>query len=135
VYCPSCGAQNPDEAAFCAGCGKALPKQAGVQQTSPLPPVAPAGEPAPSMLYYMIAAVATTLLCCPPVGIAAIIAAFFINSKATTGDLAGARNVAKISMILSIVGAALGLIGWLVFLVFLGGFAMLGSAAQNPYVM
>jgi hypothetical protein len=41
--------------------------------------------------------------------------AVLINSKATAGDLEGAQKAAKTSMILSIVAAGLGLIGWLMF--------------------
>ncbi len=49
MFCPSCAAENPNEAQFCGGCGKALPKmedeQAEVGESSQ---AAPAASPAPA---------------------------------------------------------------------------------------
>lgn len=134
MYCPSCGAQNPDDAVFCSGCGKKLQPAGGGQQGGAVRQDQPGGPAAPNMLYYMLGAIGATILCCPPVGIAAIVFAVLINSKATAGDLEGAQKAAKTSMILSIVAAGLGLIGWLMFFM-LGGLAYLGSMAQSPYGM
>ncbi len=133
MYCPTCGVQNPDDAGFCSGCGKPLPKTSGGQATGPTTATAPGGEQAPNMVWYIVGAAAATLLCCPPIGIAALVCAILINSKAVAGDLAGARKIARVSMILSIVAAAVGVIGWIIFLVFMGGLATLGSMTQNPY--
>ena len=134
MYCPTCGVQNPDDATFCSGCGKPLAKPEGVRTSTPLTNAPPTGGQAPNMLWYVVGAAAATLLCCPPVGIAALICAILINSKAAAGDVQGAQKIAKISMILSIVAAGVGLIGWLIF-IFLGGLATLGSMAQSPYGM
>jgi hypothetical protein len=135
VYCPSCGAQNPDGAVFCSGCGKKLEPAAGAQQGGAVRQAQPGGAAAPNMLYYLLGAIAATILCCPPVGIAAIVFAVLINSKAAAGDLEGAQKSAKTALILSIVAAGLGLIGWLVFFM-LGGLAYLGSVTQqSPYGM
>ena len=134
MYCPSCGAQNPDDAVFCSGCGKKLQPAGGGPQGGAVRQAQPGGLAAPNMLYYMLGAIAATILCCPPVGIAAIVFAVLINSKATGGDLEGAQKAAKTSMILSIVAAGLGLIGWLMFLM-LGGMAWLASVSQSGYGM
>ena len=134
MYCPSCGVQNPDDAVFCSGCGKKLQPAGGAQQGGAVRQAQPGGLAAPNMLYYMLGAIAATILCCPPVGIAAIVFAALINSKATAGDLEGARKAAKTAMILSIVAAGLGLIGWLMFLM-LGGMAWFASMTQSPYGM
>jgi Interferon-induced transmembrane protein/zinc-ribbon domain len=133
VYCPTCGAQNPDDAAFCSGCGKALQKASGGQPVSRLTTAPPAGEQPPNIVGYVIGASAATLLCCPPVGIAALVCAIMINGKASAGDVQGARRLAKISMILSIVAGGLGVIGWLIFLLFMGGLATLGSMTPTAY--
>jgi uncharacterized membrane protein YvbJ len=134
VYCPSCGAQNPDGAAFCSGCGKKLQQPGGGPQGGSVQQAQPVAGPAPNMLYYMIGAIATTFLCCPPVGIAAIVFALQINTKVAVGDLEGAQKSAKIAMILCAVAAGLGVIGWLIFLM-LGGIASLASMTPTGYGM
>ena len=44
MTCTQCGAQNPDNGAFCVGCGQPL----AAQQASPLPPQYAAPEAAPA---------------------------------------------------------------------------------------
>ena len=43
-YCPACGTENPDEAAFCVKCGKPVP----TVQLQPQPQPEPQPEPAPA---------------------------------------------------------------------------------------
>lgn len=44
MFCPACGASNPDDARFCASCATALTPQG---QPAPAPTAAPAPQPAP----------------------------------------------------------------------------------------
>lgn len=66
---------------------------------------------------YMIFAIFTTLLCCMPLGIAAIVFASKINSCQRMGDYAGAQNAAKKAKLFSIIGAAVGLVVTILYIV------------------
>ena len=48
-HCPSCGTDNPAEAAFCGECGAALPV---TQQTAPVQQAAPAQQRSTALLAY-----------------------------------------------------------------------------------
>lgn len=108
MYCPHCGAQNPDDASRCLLCDQPL-KQARpaeqqvpvqtpqvyppppVMQTSYGPPMSAAGMP-PSILPW---AIASTLCCCLPFGIVSIVYSAQISSKWNVGDAAGAWDSAQ----------------------------------------
>jgi hypothetical protein len=79
LYCPSCGANNADNAAVCIQCGRAL------QAVVP-------GVAVPNSLVFAILA---TVFCCLPTGIAAIIYAAQVNTKLQAGDIAGAQLSSK----------------------------------------
>jgi len=49
MICPSCNAQNPDNGAFCVGCGQPLQAAPPPQQYAPPPPQYAAPAPAPAV--------------------------------------------------------------------------------------
>ena len=79
MYCPTCGANNADNAAVCVQCGRAL--QAVV--------------PGVVVPNYLVFAILVTVFCCLPTGIAAIIYAAQVNTKLQAGDIAGAQLASK----------------------------------------
>jgi hypothetical protein len=93
VYCPTCGANNADNAAVCVQCGRTLN----------------AMVPAVAVPNYLVFAILVTVFCCLPTGIAAIIYAAQVNNKLQVGDIAGAQQASKNAKmwVLISVGAAL----------------------------
>jgi hypothetical protein len=90
LYCPSCGANNADNAAVCIQCGRAL--QAVV--------------PGIAVPNYLVFAILVTVFCCLPTGIAAIVYAAQVNTKLQAGDVAGAQlssKNAKLWVLISVV--------------------------------
>jgi hypothetical protein len=57
VYCPKCGAQNADGAAFCSSCGSKL----DVAPTPSMPPAQGPGTPSPGTVQGKSALVAAVL--------------------------------------------------------------------------
>lgn len=94
MYCPNCGAQNSEDATYCANCGHELrktetpgmdvPPQPGMQ-TSYAPQSSQADVP-----NYLVQAILTTVFCCLPFGIVSIVYAAQVNGKVAAGDHAGA---------------------------------------------
>src|SRR5262245_28851454 len=83
VFCPNCGASNPDTATVCAQCNQPIPQFSSIPPapqppTPPTPPTPPAMPPAPAMpgapapriaevpnyLVQSIIMTAVTVLCC-----------------------------------------------------------------------
>lgn len=48
MFCPNCGKENPDGAAYCAGCGMAFASAAPAPAAAPAPVAEPAPAPAPA---------------------------------------------------------------------------------------
>jgi hypothetical protein len=94
LYCPTCGASNPDNAAVCAQCGRTLP----------------AVRPAGVVANYLVFAILVTVFCCLPTGIAAIIFAAQVNTKLQAGDLAGAQQASKNAKMWVLISVAAGLL-------------------------
>lgn len=99
MFCPQCGANNPDNAVVCAQCGRNLqavvppPPMQNVPLQAPgvvMPPPA-----APPVQNYLVFAILATILCCLPAGIPAIIYAAQVNGKLQAGDYAGAQLASK----------------------------------------
>lgn len=74
MYCPNCGAQNNDDATYCANCGNELRQIRTPTADVPPPP---------------------QYLCCLPFGIVSIVYAAQVNGKITVGARAGALQSSK----------------------------------------
>ena len=126
MFCPQCGAANPDNAAQCAQCGTAM------QPVAPAPPVAYSLPPAqgPAVESYLVPSILVTVLCCLPFGIPAIIYAAQVQEKLQRGDIAGAQQSsknAKTWCIVAVVAPLVGVVLYVVFIAVIGGLASLGS--------
>src|SRR5690242_9050316 len=94
MFCPQCGANNPDNAVVCSQCGRNF--QAPPLQGTPMPgaPMQTPGvilPPGATVPNYLVFAILTTVFCCLPAGIPAIVFAAQVNGKLQAGDLAGAQ--------------------------------------------
>ncbi len=74
-------------------------------------PVTTTQMPSPDVPNYLIQSILVTICCCLPLGIAAIIFAAQVNSKAKAGDLTGAKKASDTAKKLCWIGFILGLIG------------------------
>lgn len=126
MFCPQCGAANPDNAAQCSQCGTAM------QPLAPPPPAA-YGQPAaqgPAVESYLVPSILATVLCCLPFGIPAIIYAAQVQEKLQRGDIAGAQQAsknAKTWCIVAVIAPFVGLVAYVILMAVLGGLARLGS--------
>jgi hypothetical protein len=127
-YCSTCGEANPDHARFCTKCGYEI-QSAAAAPPPPTPHYTPSpAEPMPET--YLWQSIVVTLLCCLPLGIPAIIYAAQVEKHYLRGDMASARRSstnAKNFCIWSLVLGLVGSIGWIVYVVVIGGLASLGS--------
>lgn len=90
------------------------------------PPASGATESVPN---YLVPAIISAV-CCFPLGIISIVFAAQVNGKVAAGDIAGAKNAAKLAKIFSIVliaGALLIWGGYILIWVVIGGAAMFGN--------
>lgn len=137
-FCAKCGNSNTDEAVFCASCGSPMeqapaapqpaePVAAPVQPVYTAPaysaPAAPApveGDKNPAKIWLILNIVAT-VLCCPGwlFTVIGIVMAAIGNGSFNKGEYADAKSKSKISMIMFIIGAVLGLIGWILMAIFI----------------
>lgn len=83
----------------------------------PTEPVTTTQMATPEIPNYLIQSILVTICCCLPLGIAAIIFAAQVNSKAQTGDIAGAQKASGTAKTLCWIGFILGLIGVIVSLI------------------
>ena len=90
MYCPRCGAPNPEGIVACRACGTVLPETA-----SPYAP--PSSNPLPSQKIpnYLVQSILVTLCCCLPAGIVAIVFAAQVDGKVALGDLETARRYSR----------------------------------------
>lgn len=79
---------------------------------------------------YLVWAILSTLFCCLPLGIVSIIKSTEVNSKWNAGDHAGARKASEDAKKYAIWSAIAGPIAAIIYFVFLGGMAALGTMAQ-----
>ena len=120
MYCPQCGTQNEETAAYCKQCGYAMNTAAAA---APPPPPTPQPFVQPPMVQpgqipvvplqipsYMVQAVLVTLFCCLPLGIVGIFKANTINKKIRAGDIPGAFADSKANKTLLWVGFGVGLV-------------------------
>ncbi|HZR28243.1 MAG TPA: CD225/dispanin family protein [Terriglobales bacterium] len=139
MFCPNCGANNPDAANICAQCNQPIPRFSSTPQVAqpvPAPPVAvPAapsmpGAPAvrpveiPNYLTQSIIMTTASVLCCSmlslPFSIIALVYSTQVNSKIAVNDIAGAIASSKNAK----------LFNWIAF-----GIVMAGIALGIVYVI
>lgn len=84
----------------------------------------PSSEYIPNNLVW---AILTTLFCCLPLGIVSIVYASQVDGKRAAGDIVGAREAAGKARLWAILSAVSGPVLCLIWLMFFGGLAMLGS--------
>jgi len=97
MYCPSCGEACSDSQSYCQHCGKQLPSMdgSGVSQGTPSQMTQPGQGPTQPPENYLVGAILTTLFCCAPFGIVSIVYAAQVNTKAKSGDYAGALEYSR----------------------------------------
>lgn len=79
---------------------------------------------------YLIESILVTIFCCLPLGIVGIVYATQVNSKFDSGDFDGAIKASKDAkswMKWGLIGGAIVVVLYLVFIFALGGLALLGS--------
>ena len=113
MFCQQCGQQNDDNAAYCGRCGRQLDSAAGQPQQ------AGAAAPAQPIQTYLVPAILVTIFCCMPFGVVAIVFAAQASSKLNVGDFAGAQDSSEKAKIWCIVAAALGLVSYLPFMLYM----------------
>jgi interferon-induced transmembrane protein/zinc ribbon protein len=101
VYCPNCGAQNSEDATYCANCGNELRTIETPSEDVPPPPqdqtqpsYAPQ-SPQQEVPNYLVQAILTTVFCCLPLGIVSIVYAAQVSGKVAAGDRAGALQSSR----------------------------------------
>jgi Interferon-induced transmembrane protein/zinc-ribbon domain len=92
MFCPQCGANNADNAAVCAQCGRSLQPAPTFAPGQVMPP---GSAPPVYVPNYLVFAILATVFCCLPAGIPAIVYAAQVNGKLQAGDIAGAQIASK----------------------------------------
>jgi Interferon-induced transmembrane protein/zinc-ribbon domain len=120
VFCPNCGANNPETAAICPQCNQPIPQFGSTPQPVPVqpPPPAPLGVPAAPAVpgapppriadvpNYLVQSIVMTVfsffgLCCLfgilalPFAIIALVYSTQVNSKLGMNDIVGAQAASK----------------------------------------
>lgn len=90
------------------------------------PPPSGQYEYVPNRLVW---AILTTLFCCLPLGIVSIVYAAQVDGKRAAGDIAGAREASRKAGLWAILSVIVGPVLCLLWLLFFGGLAVLGSLA------
>ena len=106
MFCGKCGETLPDNAIVCSRCGAQVARVATTGY----------GESIPN---YLVGAILVTLFCCLPLGIPAIVFATQVNSKVAIGDIEGAKKASKNAMIWTFVSLGAGLVGGLIYILFM----------------
>jgi hypothetical protein len=119
-YCSKCGSANFDDSAYCARCGTPLEQAPSAGKEMPAAPAAEAPqsaapERANTSMLWMILNIVATVLCCPgfPFSIVGIVFAALGSESFNKGNMEDARRKSTVSMAFFIVGAVLGLAGWI----------------------
>ena len=101
MYCPNCGAQNSEDATYCANCGNELRRIETPRVDVPPPPQPEtqtqysAQSPQQDVPNYLVQAILTRIFCCLPFGIVSIVYAAQVNGKVAAGDRAGALQSSR----------------------------------------
>ena len=130
MFCTQCGANNADNAAVCAQCGRNLQAGAGAGAVPLQTPgvVLPPGATVPN---YLVFAILATVFCCLPTGIPAIVYAAQVNGKLQVGDWAGAQVASKNAKMWCWISAGLGLALGLIYGVLIMAGILSGIGHQN----
>ena len=80
---------------------------------------------------YLVMAIITTIFCCQITGIVSIVYASQVNSKYALGDYDGAQRASDNAKTWWIVGLAIGVISYLIFILFFGVAAFAEIANGN----
>ncbi len=132
-FCRNCGNQVSDGTKFCPKCGQSV-DGAPQQQVNQQPYVQAYQQPQQRPIKpssNMVWAILTTILCCLPTGVYAIIRASKVDGLYASGEYEEAESAANDAKKWSIIGVVLAVIGWIVYIVFLGGLAFLGAASSG----
>ena len=101
MYCPNCGAENSEDATYCANCGNELHRIETSSEDVPLPPQGgmqtsyDSQSSQADVPNYLVQAILTTVFCCLPLGIVSIVYAAQVNGKVAAGDRAGALESSR----------------------------------------
>lgn len=68
-------------------------------------------QPQEKINNYLVPAIISTLCCCLPLGIVAIVFAAQVNTKLSSGDVAGAKDCAGKAKMFTFIAVGLGLVG------------------------
>ena len=130
MYCSNCGAENSEDATFCANCGHELRRAETPGMDVPPqdpPPPQPETQPSyapqssrPDVPNYLVQAILTTIFCCLPLGIVSIVYAAQVNGKVAAGDRAGALESSRNARMWAWISFAAGLVlivGYLILVV------------------
>ena len=137
MYCPNCGAQNSEDATYCANCGNELKKIETPTEDVPPPPQPgmqssyTTQSPQQDVPNYLVQAILTTILCCLPLGIVSIVYAAQVNGKLEAGDRAGALQSSHSARMWALISFVTGLV---LIVVPIGGYTVLvviGALAQS----
>ncbi len=147
MFCPNCGASNPDIATVCSQCNQPIPQLS----STPAPPQPPAAVPAVSGVpgasapaprvaevpNYLVQSIVMTIvsfftLCCVfgilalPFAIIALVYATQVNSKLGMNDIAGAQAASKNAKLFNWISLGVFVVGGLLYL-----FLVLMGAVSN----
>jgi Interferon-induced transmembrane protein/zinc-ribbon domain len=133
VNCPNCGVSNLDNATICINCGRPLTaagSQAPTSSYTPPPPPPPTGQSSytappqgaggPQIPNYLWQSIVVTLCCCLPFGVVGIVYAVQVNNKLAMGDHPGAAEASKNAKMWTLIGLAVGLLAWVLWMVGFG---------------
>jgi hypothetical protein len=156
VFCPNCGASNPDIATVCGQCKQPIPQFSSTAPVPPAPQAPPPGVPGemgipgapariadvPNYLVHSILLAVFSLLCCvstcgfgiPALALAVVAIVFStqVNSKLGANDVAGAQAASKNAKLFSWISFGL-LMGAFVIYIILFFLGMVSNYWQRHY--
>lgn len=94
-----------------------VPELVAAMPAAALPPVGGYAAATPEIPNYLWQSIAVTLCCCLPCGIAAIVFAAQVKTKATAGDIAGAQESSRKAKMWCWISFGLGLVANLIVLI------------------
>ncbi|MFA5554156.1 MAG: CD225/dispanin family protein [Phycisphaerae bacterium] len=118
MYCPKCGAKNPEQSDYCIQCAEPLK-------------MALHSDIAPQVISsHLVPAILCTIFCCVPFGIVAIVYAAQVDSKLTANDYAGAKYCSEKASFWCWLSFGLGLAATLIWMVLFAIGAVSGSCGR-----